>query len=128
MQNHSLIEVRQDYSVNCTLCGKIITTNLEHDCIVGYNLGQIHPDMTPEALTNEIFWNIPEEVQQHDEACRAAVELLQPSFNPQAINEWTEDELNELLDPYGPIITPIIASNFDDTRSRISTPELDFEC
>ena len=67
-------------------------------------------------------------MQQHDEACRAAVELLQPSLNPQVpnANEWTEDELNELFGPYGPIITPVISSNFNDTQSRVSTPELDF--
>ena len=85
MQNHSLVEVRQDYSVNCTLCRKIITMDLEHDCVVRYNLGQIHPEMIPEALTNEVFWIIPEKVQQHDEACRAAVDLLQPSFNPKLL-------------------------------------------
>ena len=76
MQNCSLVEVRQDYSVSCTLCGKIITIDLEHDCIIGYKLGQIHPEMVPEALTNEVFWDIPEKVQHHYEACRTAVELL----------------------------------------------------
>ena len=102
--------------------------DLNHNCVVGYKLGQIHPEMIPEALTSEIFWDIPEKVQQHDEACRAAVELLQPSLNPQIpnANEWTEDELNELFGPYGPIITPVISSNFNDTQSHASTPGLDF--
>jgi hypothetical protein len=126
MQDRSLVEVRQDYSVNCTLCGKIITMDLEHDCIVGYKLGQVHPEMIPEALINEIFWDIPEKVQQHDEACRAAVELLQPPLNPQTSDELTEDEFNELFNPYRPTITPITASNFNETQSRVSTPELDF--
>jgi hypothetical protein len=64
MKNNTLVETRQDYSVNCTLCGKVITMELEHNCIVGYGLGQIHPEMKPEALVNEVFWEIPEAVQQ----------------------------------------------------------------
>jgi hypothetical protein len=126
MQNCSLVEVRQDYSVNCTLCGKIITMDLEHDCIIRYKLDQIHPEIIPEALTNEIFWDIPEKVQHHDEACRAAVELLQPLLNPQTSDELTEDEFKELFNPYRPIITPVIASNFNETQSYASTSEVDF--
>jgi hypothetical protein len=79
--------------------------DLEHDCIVGYELSQIHPEMIPEALTNEIFWDIPEKVQLHDKACRAAVELLQPLLNPQTSDELTDDEFNELFNPYRPTIT-----------------------
>ncbi|CAI2188848.1 16523_t:CDS:1, partial [Funneliformis geosporum] len=72
MNGTRLEEFAQEYSVNCTLCGTIITTELEHECIIGYNLGQIHPEMIPETLCNEIFWNIPEEVQRNDDACLAA--------------------------------------------------------
>ena len=75
--------------------------------------------MIPETLCNEIFWNIPEEVQRNDNACLAAVELLQPKRNPQ-IREWTEEEEEEMFGPFAPIITPIFSSTFDDTRSRIS--------
>ncbi|CAI2197627.1 12201_t:CDS:1, partial [Funneliformis geosporum] len=73
----------QEYSVNCTLCGTIITTNLRYECIIRYNLGQLHPEMVPETLSTEVFWDIPEEVQRNDEACLAAVELLKPIKNPQ---------------------------------------------
>ena len=83
MNGTRLEEFAQEYSVNCTLCGIIITTDLEHNCIIGYNLGQIHPKMIPETLCNEIFWNIPEKVQRNDNACLAAVELLQSKKNPQ---------------------------------------------
>ena len=78
--------------------------------------------MIPEILTNEVFWDIPEEVQREDNACLAAIELLQPVKNPQN-REWTEDELDEMFGPFAPIITPIYSSNFDDTRSRVSTPD-----
>ena len=122
MNGNRLEEFAQEYSVNCTLCGKIITTDLNHECIIGYNLGQVHPDMIPEMLTNEVFWDIPEEVQREDNACLAAIELLQPVKNPQN-REWTEDELDEMFGPFAPIITPIYSSNFDDTRSRVSTPD-----
>ena len=122
MNGNKLEEFAQEYSVNCTLCGTIITTNLNHECIVGYNLGQIHPEMVPETLINEVFWDIPEKVQQNDEACLAAVELLKPINNPQ-IRDWTEDELDEMFGPFAPIITPIYSSNFDETRSRVSTPD-----
>ncbi|CAI2199646.1 12000_t:CDS:1, partial [Funneliformis geosporum] len=83
MNGSKLEEFAQEYSVNCTLCGMIITTNLDHECIVGYNLGQIHPEMVPETLINEVFWDIPEKIQQDDEARLAAVELLKPIKNPQ---------------------------------------------
>lgn len=111
MKNNALVETRQDYSVNCTLCGKIITTELDHNCIVGYGLGQIHPDMKPEALVNEVFWEIPEAVQQQDEAHRKIYHDINP-------DEWTQEELDQLFDNYEPLITPI--------SSRITTPSLDF--
>ncbi|CAI2188647.1 18328_t:CDS:2 [Funneliformis geosporum] len=60
MNGSKLEEFAQEYSVNCTLYRTIITTNLDHECIVGYNLGQIHPEMVPETLINEVFWDIPE--------------------------------------------------------------------
>ena len=82
MNGTRLEEFTQEYSVNYTLCGTIITTDLEHECIIGYDLGQIHPEMISETLCNEIFWKIPEEVQRNDNACLAAVELLQPKKNP----------------------------------------------
>ena len=77
--------------------------------------------MIPETLTNEIFWNIPEEVQRNDDACLAAIELLQPVKNPQN-REWTEDELDEMFGPFAPIITPIYSSTFNEVLSRSSTP------
>ena len=63
--------------------------NLKYNCIVRYKLSQIHPEMIPEALTNEIFWIIPEKVQQYDEASHTAVELLQPSHKPQTSDEFS---------------------------------------
>ncbi|CAI2197056.1 7476_t:CDS:1, partial [Funneliformis geosporum] len=83
MNGNKLEEFAQEYSVNCTLCGTIITINLDHKCIVGYNLRQIHPEIVPETLINKVFWDIPEKVQQDDEARLAAVELLKPIKNPQ---------------------------------------------
>ena len=121
MNGNQLEEFAQEYSVNCTLCGTIITTNLDHECIVGYNLGQIHPEMVPETLINEVFWDIPEEVQRNDNACLAAVGLLQPTKNPQT-RDWTEDELDEMFGSFAPIITPVYSSTFNETRSRSSTP------
>jgi len=122
MNGNRLEEFAQEYSVECTLCRKVITMDLNHECIVGYNLGQLHPEMIPETLTNEIFWNIPEEVQRNDDACLAAIELLQPVKNPQN-REWTEDELDKMFGPFAPIITPIYSSTFNEVLSRSSTPE-----
>jgi hypothetical protein len=42
--------------------------------------------MIPETLTNAVFWDIPEEVQRNDEACLAAVKLLQPVKNSKIMN------------------------------------------
>ncbi|CAI2198373.1 6743_t:CDS:1, partial [Funneliformis geosporum] len=56
---------------------------LHHECIVGYNLRQLHPEMVSETLSTEVFWDIPEEMQRNDEACLAAVELLKLIKNPQ---------------------------------------------
>ena len=53
--------------------------------------------------------------------CLAAVELLQPTKNPQT-RDWTEDELDEMFGPFAPIITPIYTSNCDEAHSRASTP------
>ncbi|CAI2191216.1 5431_t:CDS:2, partial [Funneliformis geosporum] len=58
MNGSKLEEFAQEYSVNCTLCGTIIITELDHEYI-------------------------PEKVQQDDEARLAAVELLEPIKNPQ---------------------------------------------
>ena len=33
-----------------------------HGCEFGFGVGQIHPDMDPEYLCNEIFWSEPEAV------------------------------------------------------------------
>src|SRR5688500_7071333 len=110
MKNNVLVETRQDYSVNCTLCEKIITTELEHNCIVGYGLGQIHPEMKPEALVNEVFWEIPEAVQQQDKVHHKARYF-------QNENEWTQEKLDKLFDSYEPLITPI--------SSCITTPNLE---
>ena len=118
MKNGSLEEVHQEYSASCTLCGKIITENLDHNRVIGYGLGQIHPEMIPEALNNDVFWEIPEEVQRADEACRATLALLQPDNN----SETLDDELEEYFNLSIPSITPI------DTTSRIisQTPSPDF--
>ncbi|CAI2195397.1 9429_t:CDS:2, partial [Funneliformis geosporum] len=70
--NHQIPLKFGEYSVNCTLCGTIITTALHHECIIGYNLRQLYPEMVPETLSTEVFWDIPEEVQRNDEACLAA--------------------------------------------------------
>ncbi|CAI2197167.1 1268_t:CDS:1, partial [Funneliformis geosporum] len=74
MNSSKLEEFAQEYSVNCNLCDTIITTNLDHEYIVRYSLGQEHPEIIPETLINEVFWDIPEKVQQDDEARLAAVE------------------------------------------------------
>jgi len=111
MKNNALVETRQDYSANCTLCEKIITMELEHNCIVGYGLGQIHPEMKPEALVNEVFWEIPEAVQQQDKAHHKERYF-------QNKNEWTQEELDKLFDNYEPLITSV--------SSRITPPNLDF--
>ena len=122
MNSNQLEEFAQEYSTNCTLCEKDVTMDLNHECIIGYNLGQIHPEMIPETLTNEVFWKIPEKVQRNDDACLAAVELLQPAKNPENYG-WTEDELDEIFGPYAPIITPIYPSNYGKALSRASTPD-----
>ncbi|CAI2179509.1 3355_t:CDS:2 [Funneliformis geosporum] len=50
MNGNQLEEYAQEYSVNYTLF--------------------------PETLNTEVFWDIPEEMQWNDEACLAAVKLL----------------------------------------------------
>ncbi|CAI2168474.1 3649_t:CDS:2 [Funneliformis geosporum] len=55
-------EFAQEYSVNCILCGIIIITDLDYECIVGYNLRQIHPEIVSNTLINKVFWDISEKV------------------------------------------------------------------
>ncbi|CAI2192084.1 7975_t:CDS:2, partial [Funneliformis geosporum] len=45
MNGNKLEEFAQEYSVNYTLCEIIITTNLDFECIVSYNLRQIYSEM-----------------------------------------------------------------------------------
>src|SRR5579859_5313834 len=35
-----------------------------HDCIIGFELGKIYPDMDPRDLINEPWWNDPDELNQ----------------------------------------------------------------
>ena len=61
MQNGELVEVNRSYTFTCTLCNAITTTRIEHECQIGYGLGQIRSDMDPQYLCNEVFWNPPDE-------------------------------------------------------------------
>ena len=118
MKNRSLKEVHQEYSASCTLCGKIITENLDHNCVIGYGLGQIHPEMISEALTNDVFWEIPEKVQRADEACKAALALLQPDNNPETLDSELEEYFN--------LSIPSITIIHPTSRIVSRTPSPDF--
>ncbi|CAI2192495.1 8714_t:CDS:1, partial [Funneliformis geosporum] len=61
MNGNKIEEFAQEYSVNCILYRMIITTDLVHECIMGYNLRQIHPEIVPKTLINEVFWDILKE-------------------------------------------------------------------
>ena len=48
----------------CKACKTNLPYNtVEHECIIGYKLGQIQPDMDPRYLDNQIWWNEPIEVK-----------------------------------------------------------------
>ncbi|HVI20899.1 MAG TPA: ribonuclease H family protein, partial [Bacillus sp. (in: firmicutes)] len=46
----------------CTICQKQIYPGMEynHGCRFGFGLGNIHPDMNPRYLINDVFWSEPE--------------------------------------------------------------------
>ena len=39
----------------------------EHGCEFGFGIGQIHPDIDPKYLYNEIFWSEPEAVKREQD-------------------------------------------------------------
>ncbi|CAI2187384.1 17502_t:CDS:2, partial [Funneliformis geosporum] len=67
MNGNKLEEFAQEYFVNCNSYRIIITTDLDHECIISYNLRQIHPKMIPETLINEVFWDISEKEKTNSE-------------------------------------------------------------
>ena len=49
----------------CTMCKKNLPYGtILHDCIIGFTLGKIRPDMKPEFLVNQPWWEEPEGVKQ----------------------------------------------------------------
>jgi len=51
----------------CKACKKnLMYRTIIHDCIIGYGLGKIQPDMKPEYLTNDLWWEEPLLVQQEN--------------------------------------------------------------
>jgi hypothetical protein len=51
----------------CTMCKRNLPYGtVRHDCIIGFTLGKIRPDMRPEFLINTPWWNEPELVQQEN--------------------------------------------------------------
>jgi hypothetical protein len=48
----------------CTMCKKnLFYGTTIHDCIIGFTLGKIRPDMNPEYLINNQWWKEPQAVQ-----------------------------------------------------------------
>ena len=48
----------------CTMCKKnLFYGTTIHDCIIGFTLGKIRPDMNPEYLINNQWWKEPQTVQ-----------------------------------------------------------------
>ncbi|CAB4434010.1 unnamed protein product [Rhizophagus irregularis] len=44
----------------CTMCKKnLFYGTTIHDCIIGFTLGKIRPDMNPEYLINNQWWKEP---------------------------------------------------------------------
>jgi hypothetical protein len=51
----------------CKACKKnLLYGTIIHDCVIGYGLGKIQPDMKPEYLTNDLWWKEPLLVQQEN--------------------------------------------------------------
>ena len=74
----------------CTICDRWIISGMEqeHGCEFGFGIGQIHPDMNPEYLYNEIFWSKPEAVIREQDFEDELAKI-------KRINQQYLDELNE---------------------------------
>jgi hypothetical protein len=51
----------------CKACKKnLLYGTITHDCIIGFGLGKIQPDMKPEYLVNDLWWDEPILVQHEN--------------------------------------------------------------
>jgi hypothetical protein len=52
----------------CNVCQKRTDLEMNHlsECKFGFGLGQVRPDMDPNHLVNEVFWDEPREVQRRN--------------------------------------------------------------
>ena len=47
----------------CKLCKRNLPYGIvQHDCVFGLAPGQIHPDMNPDYLYNQVWWEAEEEI------------------------------------------------------------------
>ena len=62
----------------CTICRKQIYPGMEynHGCKFGFGIGEIHPDMNPLYLINDVFWSEPEFTLEEQEESDEDSELL----------------------------------------------------
>lgn len=67
ISSYTFTTISTSFRTNCIICNDdLTTTGIDHFCHVGYSLGQVHPEMDPSALVNEIWWTIPDAVQKEN--------------------------------------------------------------
>ena len=80
----------------CTICQRRIDheEKLNHNCQFGIGLSQIHPDMNPNYLCNEVFWE--ESFWAHDSIPEETEEYERHQAHLQAITNINKRHLSEL--------------------------------
>jgi hypothetical protein len=91
----------------CTICQRRIDREerLNHNCRFGIGRGQVHPDMNPDYLYNDVFWQEP--FLAHDSISTETNEHEKYKRDLQTILEINERHKNE-LNGEGSSRTPLI--------------------
>lgn len=78
-QNLDFYEVTTTFVTICTTCQVELSHGINHQCLIGYEPGQQHPEMNPAALVNDVWWEIPTAVQQEND-------LWHNNYGPQGFS------------------------------------------
>lgn len=91
----------------CKICQRRIDLEerLNHNCSFGLGRGQIHPEMNPDSLCNEVFWTEPQMVREQIPSETDEYQRYKSSID--AIHNINQRHLNE-LNGEGTSRTPLI--------------------
>ena len=97
------------------ICGKRIDWDMDHapNCKFGIKLGQIHPDMNPIYLINNMFWDEPQAVIQENKNFFSQQNTTQETNTVERVNKRThiEDDKHEQEQRHHQQIQEILAIN-----------------